>query len=86
MSEKRLDEILELVHDEVRRAQAKFPPIASPHEGKAVIEEELDELWLEVKENRGRGPDAMDEAKQTAAMAIRYMFDLACDQQQKVQG
>jgi hypothetical protein len=73
------DDILGLVHEvgyELLRAIDKFPSINSPHEGKAVIEEELDELWTHVKANTGRSPEARREAIQTAAMALRYALDL----------
>jgi hypothetical protein len=70
-------EVLELVRAELDRALARFPAFNSPHEAKAVIEEELDELWEQVKANRGRGPAAMTEAVQVAAMACRYVLDLS---------
>ena len=73
---RRIDYLLKRVGDELLRATHRFPPIASPHEGKAVIEEELEELWEEIKANRGRGAQAHLEAKQVAAMAVRYMLDL----------
>lgn len=66
-----------LVEDELAVALERWPAFNSPHEGKAVIEEELDELWAEVKANRGRTPEAMAEAVQVAAMAIRYIYDLS---------
>jgi hypothetical protein len=68
--------IFEEIALEVERALGKFPPFNSPHEGKAVIEEELEELWDEIKADRGRQQDAMDEAVQIAAMAVRYVLDL----------
>ena len=48
-----------------------------PHEGYAVILEELDELWDEVKANRGTGGQAAREALQVAAMALRYILDVS---------
>ena len=72
-----LDAILAEVRREIVRAMEKFAPFNSPHEGYAVILEELDELWDEVKFNRGRGQSGMTEATQTAAMAVRYILDLA---------
>lgn len=72
----RLERVLSCIGDEVLRAQARFDPFNSPHEGWAVIREELDELWDEVKANRGRMPDAKVEAIQVAAMAVRYVLDL----------
>ena len=73
----RLRAILDRVELEAAGAMRKFDPFNSPHEGYAVILEELDELWLEVKANNGRSPDAMIEAIQVAAMAVRYVYDLA---------
>lgn len=73
---RQLDSILRAVGDEVLRALDKFPPFNSPHEGYAVIKEELEELWDEVKANRGRTREARDEAVQIAAMAVRYVLDL----------
>lgn len=61
---------------EARRGMAKFAAFNSPHEGKSVIEEELDELWEHVKANTGRSADARQEAIQVAAMALRYAHDL----------
>ena len=59
---------------EVERAQAKHRPMQGPHEGYAVILEELDELWNEVKANRL--DLARKEAVQVAAMAVRFLIDL----------
>jgi hypothetical protein len=52
-------------------------PLNSPHEGWAVIREELDELWEHVRADTGRSPEARVEARQVAAMAIRYMVNIA---------
>lgn len=75
-----LDTALFVVGHEVDAAASKYPALNSPHEGYAVIREELDELWEEIKANRGRSEHAHDEAKQVAAMAIRYMLDLVEEQ------
>ena len=69
--------ILRNVGEEVERAQAKFPPFNSGHEGYAVIKEELDELWDHVKGNTAYSPAAMIEAQQVAAMGVRYMLMVA---------
>lgn len=69
-----LEVALHLVREECLRAMAKFQPFNSSHEGYAVILEELDELWDEVKGNR---PDlARKEAVQVAAMAVRFLLDV----------
>lgn len=53
----------------------KHDPMNSPHEGYAVILEELDELWEHVKKDAGRTPDAMTEALHVAVTGIRYVLD-----------
>jgi hypothetical protein len=48
----------------------------SAHEGYAVLKEEVDELWDEIK-RKERSPAAMrKEAVQVAAMALRFLYDL----------
>jgi hypothetical protein len=69
-----LDDALDDIREEVDAASAKFPAFASAHEGYAIILEELDELWIEVKGNVGYGPSAYVEAVQVAAMAVRYLL------------
>ena len=67
------------VLDELKRASAHFPPFNSAHEGYAVIHEELDELWDDVKNNKH--PEARGlqrkEAIQVAAMAMRFVIDIS---------
>lgn len=73
----KIDKVLALVRAEVERAIQKHKgTFNSPHEGHSVIAEELDELWDEVKADRGRQKSGFDEAIQTAAMGIRYVADL----------
>jgi len=78
----RCEEIGLAVVDELKRATRLHGPISCPHEGKAIIEEELDELWDEIKackhwrldgEARGR---MRYEATQVAAMAMRFILDV----------
>jgi hypothetical protein len=71
--------IAALAVDELKSAQAKFPPFHSAHEGYAVIKEELDELWEVVREkqsNPGREDRLRKEATQVAAMALRFLYDM----------
>lgn len=83
------------VGDELTRARGAFRPMISAHEGFAILKEEVDELWDEVRksprywEQAATGlqtPDAMRldalrrEAVQVAAMAVRFMLDV-CDSQ-----
>jgi hypothetical protein len=63
---------------ELERAQQNFPPMHSEHEGFAILKEEVDELWDEIK----KSPSKRDKAKlraeaiQVAAMALRFISDL----------
>lgn len=59
---------------ELARAREQFADFTSPHEGYAVLREELDELWDEVKANNIERARA--EAIQVAAMALRFWADL----------
>lgn len=71
-----MEGIINEVRDELIKASAKFPPMNSGHEGYAVIKEELEELWKEVKKYP-RAPKTLmrKEAVQIAAMAIRFVID-----------
>lgn len=68
------EKAFEKVNAELDRAQIKFPAYHSSHEGYAVIYEELDEMWDDVKTNQHQA--AVKEAIQVAATAIRYLIDL----------
>lgn len=71
---KTITEILVDVTTELARATKKFGPFNSAHEGYAVIYEELDELFDDVRANDLAA--ACTEAIQVAAMAIRFVQDL----------
>lgn len=65
--------------NEVMRAKGMFPDkFVNGHEGYAVILEEVDELWDEVKKNQRNYdiPAQRKEAIQIAAMAIRFAAEL----------
>lgn len=63
------------VAEEIRKAEFKFRAYSSSHEGYAIIHEELDELWDEVKtKSEYRSTDKMyREAMQVACTAMRFM-------------
>ncbi len=65
------------VLEEVRNARANWPAFNSAHEGFAILKEEVDELWDIVKVNQKKRDlvKMRAEAKQVAAMAIRFMGD-----------
>ena len=74
-----LDDYLADVRAEVVRAEALFPPFNSAHEGYAVLKEEVDELWDDVKKNRKW--QARGEAIHVAAMAVRFLRDIKEDKE-----
>lgn len=59
---------------ELRKAMNKFPKFNSAHEGYAVILEEVDEAWAEIKKNDFKR--AREEMIQVGAMAIRWLHDV----------
>ena len=71
-------EAIAQVIEELNVARQNYAPMNSDHEGYAVILEEFDEVWEEIKKR----PYQKDrnliraEMKQVAAMALRFMIDL----------
>lgn len=68
------------IEHELCKAEERYPSFHTAHEGYAVILEELDELWDEVKRKQGTRDKAKmrKEAVQVAAMAVRFILDI-CD-------
>ena len=62
-------------HEFIRGSMSTFN---SHHEGYAVIKEELDELWEEIRKRDGlrMKPLLKKEAVQVGAMALRFLVDL----------
>ncbi len=70
------DDAIRAVAAELTRARSKHGPMRGAHEGYAVLLEEVDELWDEVK-RQGADKDAMrKEALQVAAMGVRFAVDV----------
>ncbi len=65
---------MDVISEEYDYATAKFGKFNSTHEGYAVIKEELDELWDEIK-GKGDYIALQEEARQVAAMALRFLVD-----------
>jgi hypothetical protein len=78
----RSTEVLNAIHTEFCRAAKKFPKFNSAHEGYAVLLEEIDELWDEVKLNHSDQSKRRmrEEAIQIGAMAMRFVIDV-CDKE-----
>lgn len=81
MNIKRLARIFDHITTELNAATTLFPGFHSAHEGYAVLLEEVDELWDEVKKNPSkRDMEKLEaEAVQVAAMAIRMVLDVCRD-------
>lgn len=67
--------VVEVVH-EVGRATELHGEMGTFHHGYAVILEEMDELWEQVKKSGYNVAEIRREAIQVAAMAIRFVHDL----------
>lgn len=75
--------LMEEVQSELTRARQLYPAFNSAHEGWAVLNEEMEELWVEVKRQgrtAGHIRQMRQEAIQVAAMAIRFIEDI-CDKE-----
>jgi hypothetical protein len=69
-----LAEVANEIIAECGRGMARFAPFNSAHEGYAVILEELDEAWDEIKANRPE--KAIGEMIQVGAMALRFVVEM----------
>ena len=66
--------IAELLMEELKRANRMYgTSFASPHEGYAVMLEEMDELFDEIRKKRPDKKRMQDEAIQVGAMAIKFI-------------
>lgn len=77
MEKQKVDKALEEVYNEIARAKAKHPgDMHNFHEGYAILLEEVDELWDEVKKSKHDKAKIKEEAIQVAAMALRIVTEL----------
>lgn len=72
------EQISREILEEFNRATGAYGPFASAHEGYAILLEEVDELWDEIKVKQSNHDlDAMRrEAIQIGAMAMRFIHDV----------
>lgn len=61
---------LELAQREYERSNGLYPMFHSTHEGYAVIKEEVDELWDEIKSSKVCTPDVMQRSEVIQIMAM----------------
>ena len=77
----KLDEAMEIVRRELNVATAIHGPFRSWHDGGGIIKEEYDELWDAIRKVKSFDDQSSvvvltKEAKQLAAMAVRFLVDL----------
>lgn len=77
LSQTTVDHMLEHLKEEMFRARTQHNPMQSIHEGYAVILEELDELWDEIKMKEPDSRAMAKEALQVAAMAMCFIIEVA---------
>lgn len=75
-TETAIKEVMSRIETELRRAIDKYPTMYDYHHGWAVLYEEVDELWDEVKERHVNPLNIRAEAIQVGAMAARFILDL----------
>ena len=63
------------IYEECSRAMCKFAPFKNGHEAHSVLREEFDEFWDAIKANDIL--HAKQEAVQLAAMALRFLVEVA---------
>ncbi|MCL4421114.1 MAG: hypothetical protein M1477_05440 [Candidatus Thermoplasmatota archaeon] len=73
-----IEDAIQSILAEFKKAESKFPEFISEHEGYAVLLEEVDELWDEIKNNKRPGAEERmrEEAAQVGAMALKFIIML----------
>ena len=68
--------IITEINEELNRSYENYGKFNSTHEGYAVILEELDELWDEIRMKEPDKEKMKHEAMQTCAMLLKFINDL----------
>lgn len=71
-------DVMKLINNELCKTGIEKPKFHSTHEGYAVLKEEIDELWDEIKVSKSYNANMLmvKEAVQVAAMAIKFIENL----------
>lgn len=69
-----VNEVIKLCVEELERANKKHPLFHCRHHGYAVIKEELDELWNEIKERNPNNTSLQHECIQTMTMCLKFLI------------
>lgn len=77
--------VLEKVKVELEKSYNKFPNITTPYDGYARLQDEVEELWDEIKvkekyKTNTNQDHRRREATHVAVMAIRFILDV-CDKE-----
>lgn len=66
------------IRKEFDRASTLYPKFNSNHEGYAVLLEEVEELWNEIKRSKGTRINSQMKAEliQVGAMVVRFLDNL----------
>jgi hypothetical protein len=75
LAERRLRDAAQEVADELFRARLQHGPMRGIHEGYAVLLEEVDELWDEVRKRHPDRDALRKEAIQVAAMGLAFALE-----------
>jgi hypothetical protein len=73
------ESVMQKIKTELMLTDAQKPAFHSTHEGYAVLKEEVDELWDEIKLSKSFDSANLlmvNEAVQVAAMAIKFIENL----------
>jgi hypothetical protein len=73
--QKRIQTVILDVEVELHNAESLHSPAHSYHEAFAILKEEVDELWEEIKQKEPCNQRITSEATQVAAMALRFLVD-----------
>lgn len=75
------EQFFSLVEIEINKAQSRFPPLNSLHEAYAVLLEEVDEVFeqMKLKESKRDHDLLLKELVQVASCALRTALDVVND-------
>jgi hypothetical protein len=78
---------IRMIIPEYNQIICKNPPLHNAHEGWAMLEQGVEQLWNEVKKDKNiRSDEKMrKEAILISATAMRFIIDLCIDEKQKIQ-
>jgi hypothetical protein len=78
---------IRLIIPEYNQIIFKNPPLHNVHEGWAMLEQGVEQLWNEVKKDKSLRSDELmrKEAILIGATAMRFIIDLCMEENQKVQ-